>query len=71
MKTWSPSKFPPSCWQQASKGSSIYQKSVPLPPGTYRLNVVVKDVVGGNMNNYEMALNVPRFDDEKLAHAAR
>ena len=33
----------------------------------YRLNVVAKDVVGGNMNNYEMALNVPHFDDEKLA----
>ena len=24
-------------------------------------------MVGGNMNNYEMALNVPRMDDEKLA----
>jgi len=45
---------------------SIYQKSLPLPPGTYRLNVVVKDIVGGNMNNYEMALNVPHVDSEKL-----
>jgi GWxTD domain-containing protein len=46
---------------------SLYQKSVPLPPGTYRLNLVVKDLVGGHMNNYEMALNVPRYDDENLA----
>jgi GWxTD domain-containing protein len=46
--------------------SSIYQKSIPLPPGTYRLNVVVKDIVGGNMNNYETALNVPHYDTEKL-----
>jgi hypothetical protein len=46
--------------------SSIYQKSIPLPPGTYRLNVVVKDIVGGNMNNYETALNVPHVDTEKL-----
>jgi len=46
--------------------SSIYQKSIPLPPGTYRLNVVVKDIVGGNMNNYETALNVPHVDSEKL-----
>lgn len=52
--------------QEASKGSSIYQKSVPLPPGQYRLNVVAKDVVGGNMNNYEMSLLVPRMDDDKL-----
>ncbi len=51
---------------QAAKGSSIYQKSVPLAPGTYRLNVVCKDVVGGNMNNYEIALHVPRYDESKL-----
>jgi GWxTD domain-containing protein len=52
---------------EAVKGVSVYQKSVPLPPGMYRLNVVAKDIVAGNMNNYEMALNVPHFDDEKLA----
>jgi GWxTD domain-containing protein len=51
---------------QASKGASIYQKSIPLAPGTYRLNVVCKDVVGGNMNNYEMALHVPHYDESKL-----
>jgi GWxTD domain-containing protein len=52
--------------QQAVNGQSIYQKTVPLPPGRYRLNVVAKDVVGGNMTNFEMALDVPRFDDDKL-----
>jgi GWxTD domain-containing protein len=52
---------------EAVKGVSIYQKSIPLPPGTYRLNVVAKDIVSGNMNNYEMALNVPHYDEEKLA----
>jgi GWxTD domain-containing protein len=52
---------------EAVKGVSIYQKSVPLPPSTYRMNVVAKDIVSGNMNNYEMALNVPHFDEEKLA----
>jgi GWxTD domain-containing protein len=52
---------------EAVKGVSVYQKSVPLPPGMYRLNVVAKDIVSGNMNNYEMALSVPHFDDEKLA----
>ena len=52
---------------ESVKGVSVYQKSVPLPPGMYRLNVVAKDIVSGNMNNYEMALSVPHFDDEKLA----
>lgn len=50
-----------------SKGMSVYQKSVPLAPGMYRLNVVAKDIVSGNMNNYEMALQVPHFEEEKLA----
>lgn len=52
---------------EAVKGSSIHQESIPLAPGTYRLNVVAKDIVSGNMNSYEMALNVPHFDEEKLA----
>jgi GWxTD domain-containing protein len=51
---------------QAVKGASVYQKTVPLPPGKYRLNVVAKDVTGGNVNNYEMALEVPRFEEDKL-----
>ena len=50
--------------QEAVKGASIYGKSIPLAPGMYRLNVVAKDVVGGNMNNYELALHVPYYDDD-------
>jgi GWxTD domain-containing protein len=57
---------PTSMLQEAAQGVSIYQKSIPLPPGMYRLNVVAKDVVGGNMNNYEMALNVPRMEEDVL-----
>jgi GWxTD domain-containing protein len=52
---------------KAIEGASIYQKAVPLPPGMYRLNVVCKDIVGGNMTTYPMALNVPHYDEEKLA----
>jgi GWxTD domain-containing protein len=59
-------EVPSELLQEAIKGASIYQKSIPLPPGTYRLNLVVKDIVGGNMTNYEMALSVPRYDDETL-----
>jgi len=58
--------IPTELLSQGSSGIRVYQKSIPLPPGMYRLNVVAKDVVGGNMNNYEMALNVPRMDDETL-----
>jgi GWxTD domain-containing protein len=60
------SEVPSALLEQAQKGSSIYQKSVPLAPGRYRLNMVVKDIVGGNMTNYEMALEVPRFEEDAL-----
>jgi hypothetical protein len=59
--------IPPQMLAELASKSSVYQKQVPLAPGMYRLNVVVKDVIGGNMNNYEMALNVPHYDDEKLS----
>lgn len=62
-------EVPSEMLEAASRGASLYQKSIPLPPGTYRLNVVVKDVFGGNMNNYEMALNVPRMEDDIFAHS--
>ncbi|MBZ5591770.1 MAG: GWxTD domain-containing protein [Acidobacteriia bacterium] len=55
---------------QIIKKPSVYWKSVPLAPGMYRLNVVAKDVIGGNMNNFEVALNVPHYDDEKLASSS-
>jgi GWxTD domain-containing protein len=51
----------------SNKHSSVYGHSVFLAPNTYRLNVVVKDVVAGTMNNYEVALHVPHFDDAKLS----
>jgi len=56
--------------QEAVKGSAVYGKSIPLPPGVYRLNIVAKDVIGGNMNNYELALRVPRFDEETLSSSS-
>lgn len=52
------------------KRSSIYQKSVPLPPGRYRLNIVAKDITAGTVNNYEMALDVPFFQDEVLSSSS-
>jgi GWxTD domain-containing protein len=52
--------------QEFTKRRSIYQKTVPLAPGTYRVNIVAKDS-SGNMNNYETAITVPRLDSEKAS----
>ncbi|HZS57275.1 MAG TPA: GWxTD domain-containing protein [Bryobacteraceae bacterium] len=59
-------QVPAEMLQQAMSGSQIYSKTVPLAPGTYRLNIVAKDTVGNTMNNFEMALNVPHYDEDQL-----
>jgi GWxTD domain-containing protein len=47
--------------------TQIYQQSVPLPPGRYHLSVVAKDMNSGSVGVYESQLDVPHFDEGKLA----
>ncbi len=63
-------ELPAEMLQQTMNGSQIYSKTIPLAPGTYRLNVVAKDVVGNTMNNFEMALNVPHYDEDQLGSSS-
>src|SRR6202140_3150605 len=58
--------FPDSLFQQSVKLQSIYQKAVPLRPGLYRLDLVIKDVQSGNVGVVNTRLAVPRYADEKL-----
>jgi len=57
--------FPDSLFQQSVKLQSIYQKAVPLRPGLYRLDLVIKDVQSGNIGVVNSRLAVPRYEDEK------
>lgn len=63
-------EVPAELLQKAMNGQSVYFKSVPLAPGTYRLNIVAKDVVGNTMNNYEMPLHVPQYDDDTIGSSS-
>src|SRR3989475_4318442 len=58
--------FPESLLQASLQSSSIYQKAVPLRPGLYRLDIVLKDVPSGNVGVINTGLRVPRFEDDKL-----
>jgi GWxTD domain-containing protein len=58
--------FPDSLFQQSVKLHSIYQKAVPLRPGLYRLDLVIKDVQSGNVGVINSRLQVPRYEDDKL-----
>jgi GWxTD domain-containing protein len=59
-------EVPAEMLQQAMTGSQIYSKRIPLAPGTYRLNIVAKDTVGNTANTFEVALNVPHYDEDQL-----
>lgn len=46
---------------------SIYQKAVALTPGTYKVDVVVRDVNTGNRGIVNKGFTVPRYDEKKLS----
>lgn len=46
---------------------SVYQKAVALTPGTYKVDVVVRDVGTGNRGIVNMGFTVPRYDEKKLS----
>ena len=58
--------YPDSLFALANKQMSIYQKALPLRPGLYRLDLVIKDVSSGNVGAVNTRLAVPRYDEDKL-----
>ena len=46
---------------------SIYQKAIALTPGTYKVDVVVRDVKSGNRGIVNLGFAVPKYDDKKLS----
>ena len=45
----------------------VYGRAVPLEPGRYQLKIVAKDAVSGRTGTYEEVLDVPHFDEARLA----
>src|SRR5579863_4485329 len=59
--------YPVALLQKSLGTSRIYQKAVPLSPGLYRLDIVIKDVNSGNVGVVNTRLAVPRFQDDQLS----
>jgi GWxTD domain-containing protein len=47
--------------------ASVYWKAVPLRPGRYRLDVVLKDVNGDRKGVWSKGILVPEYSEDKLA----
>jgi len=49
---------------------SLYWKALPMKPGLYRLDVVVKDVNGDKTGVFSKSYTVPNYNDEKLSSSS-
>jgi GWxTD domain-containing protein len=52
---------------KTAENSQVYWKALPLKPGHYRLDIVVKDVNGDRAGNWSKSLMVPDFGEDRLA----
>jgi GWxTD domain-containing protein len=50
----------------ARERQSVYGKAIILPPGQYRLDVLVRDVISGAQGFRQQAFTVPKLEESKL-----
>ncbi|MGF7180229.1 GWxTD domain-containing protein [Tunturiibacter psychrotolerans] len=50
---------------------SVYWKALPLRPGLYKVDIVIKDVNNpDHIGRWQRSLNVPAYDDDRLASSS-
>ncbi|HET9837669.1 MAG TPA: GWxTD domain-containing protein [Candidatus Angelobacter sp.] len=59
--------IPAELLEKEVNNTSLYWKALPMRPGLYRLDVVVKDVNGDKTGVFSRSYNVPDYGDEKLS----
>ena len=53
------------------KESSIFWTALPLKPGMYKIDIVIKDVNNpDHVGRWTRAINVPKYDDDTLGHSS-
>jgi GWxTD domain-containing protein len=60
----------PDMLEKEINSTLLYWKALPLKPGLYKLDVVLKDVNGDKLGTYTHNLVVPDFSDDKLSHSS-
>src|SRR5580698_7799285 len=51
---------------KVAENSQVYWKALPLRPGRYRFDIVVKDVNGDRVGSWSKGIQVPDFADDRL-----
>jgi len=53
---------------RTQNNASVYWKSIPLRPGLYKVDIVIKDVNNpDHIGRWQRSINVPKYDDDRLA----
>ena len=56
---------------QEQQKLSVYWKALPLKPGLYRVDIVIKDVNNpDHIGTWRRSINVPAYNDDLLAHSS-
>jgi GWxTD domain-containing protein len=61
---------PADLFAQTTAQSSVYWKALPLRPGRYRLDLVLKDVNGDRVGTWSRGIQVPEFSEDKLTSSS-
>jgi GWxTD domain-containing protein len=56
--------------EKTMEHSSLYWKAIPLRPGRYRVDIVVKDVNGDRVGTWSHGMMVPEYNEDKLASSS-
>ena len=62
--------FPPEVLDKMVNNSALYWKALPLRPGRYRLEVVVKDVNGDKLGSFVGLIQPPQYGQENLSSSS-
>lgn len=64
-------QVPSELLQRTRNNVSVYWKSLALRPGLYKVDIVIKDVNSpDHIGRWERSVNVPRYDDDRLASSS-
>ena len=55
---------------KTAENSSVYWKALPLKPGHYRFDIVVKDVNGDRVGTWQRGIQVPDFSEDRLSNSS-
>jgi len=60
------SEYPDAQFEAGQKQKSLYQKTIALKPGRYKLDLVVRDLNSGNVGIETRSINIPNLDNDKM-----